>query len=77
MDENPEGERILDHYESLPGPDPNPRGPSRTPRANPCALDPLSPKSKEGKLTVSEHIPGAPRAFPMYEPCNPSQLPFR
>lgn len=54
MDENSEEGRVLAHCESLPGPDPNPRGPSRTHGANPCALSPPARRCREGKLTFAQ-----------------------
>lgn len=56
MDENSEEGRVLAHCESLPTPDPTPRGPSRIPGTNPGALSSPSPRSREGKLTFIEHL---------------------
>ena len=74
MDENSEGGRVLAHCESLPGPDPNPRDPSRIPGANPCALGPPSPESKEGKLTFIERLVLLGH-FPCLMSCNPPSRP--
>ena len=72
MDENPEGERVLDHCESLPGPDLNPRGPSRTPQSQSRCSQPSFPQI-QGREPHSEHL----GHFPHMMSCKPSQLPFR
>lgn len=74
MDENSEEGRVLAHCESLPGPDPNPRGPSRTPGAKPSALSPPSPRSGEGKLTFIEHLVLTGH-FPCMMSCNHHSCP--
>lgn len=56
MDENSEEGRVLAHCVTLPGPDPNPRGPSRTHGANPCALSPPSQRCRQRKLTFAERL---------------------
>lgn len=74
MDENSEEDRVLAHCENLGGPDPNPRGPSRTRRANPCALSPSSPRSREGTLTFTQRLVLTGH-FPPMMSCNQHRSP--